>query len=607
MMAPVTLQESSSQLPPRGSRDSDGADIDKFATLFSPVTPHASPTLEASEMKPTPVSRPRMFPSDTPGSDSEFGSFVSVSAMDDPLALLDFDLPPPVRPKTQQETHFDDYNANPSLSFFGKFGHEAKMAAERNKRGVLDELLLHEDDPLYWLKDGSTSGMNETVWPRQEPKMQGYQAHTDASSSILDLDPDFFTTRTPSTPPPQPKVSLPQTPSRSPTLPGPATLAPPIADTTSVSPLDEIHDPLSAPSTSTRPPSSPRSHSYQTMSTLSSRWMSSLLPAAKPTTHSPSPSLESLFAFDTASAPPRNQQRSRSSDRPPAHATTLPPYPAQISHGTPFGRSNKPSPFASHTYTPPTGAPGFAGDRYDWDKGFSAELEHELVVDERKGRDLRGVPGESKHAKVTVSQFMEKKSGSVELSGRKAATTPVLSAALANAIRPYLPALARLPRRWTLLYSLDQHGISLNTLYSRCEAYVEPKIGSPRTPGVLVVVKDTGDAVFGVWMGEDGVHPSRGKGYYGSGETFMWKYVGEKLQVFKWTGKNDYVALCESEYISFGGGDGHYGLYLDQELLEGSSARCPTFENEPLCSPNPKSAGMVNFECVGLEVWGVEP
>jgi TLD len=104
--------------------------------------------------------------------------------------------------------------------------------------------------------------------------------------------------------------------------------------------------------------------------------------------------------------------------------------------------------------------------------------------------------------------------------------------------------------------------------------------------------------------------------------------------VFKWTGKNDYVALCEPESISFGGGcvlplsltpilfwyltwyfvlrDGHYGLYLDETLYEGSSARCPTFNNDPLCtsdsSPSKDGSsdgGTATFECVGLEVWGV--
>ena len=55
------------------------------------------------------------------------------------------------------------------------------------------------------------------------------------------------------------------------------------------------------------------------------------------------------------------------------------------------------------------------------------------------------------------------------------------------------------------------------------------------------------------------------------------------------------------------GSDGHYGLYLDETLLDGSSARCPTFDNEPLCSAGPRQGENVTFECVGLEVWGVGP
>jgi hypothetical protein len=35
---------------------------------------------------------------------------------------------------------------------------------------------------------------------------------------------------------------------------------------------------------------------------------------------------------------------------------------------------------------------------------------------------------------------------------------------------------------------------------------------------------------------------------------FLWKAHGDGVRVFKWTGKNDYVALCEPESISFGGG-----------------------------------------------------
>ncbi|KIL61647.1 hypothetical protein M378DRAFT_82266 [Amanita muscaria Koide BX008] len=87
----------------------------------------------------------------------------------------------------------------------------------------------------------------------------------------------------------------------------------------------------------------------------------------------------------------------------------------------------------------------------------------------------------------------------------------------------------------------------------------------------------------------------------------MWRYPNverheKDFDVYKWTGRNKYVVLGEPDYISFGGGEGKYGLCLDETLFEGSSARCPTFDNEPLCSPGANKAGAVAFECVALEV-----
>ena len=39
---------------------------------------------------------------------------------------------------------------------------------------------------------------------------------------------------------------------------------------------------------------------------------------------------------------------------------------------------------------------------------------------------------------------------------------------------------------------------------------------------------------------------------------WLYKIVGDDLdvraKVFKWTGRNNYFALCESDFISFGGG-----------------------------------------------------
>ena len=60
------------------------------------------------------------------------------------------------------------------------------------------------------------------------------------------------------------------------------------------------------------------------------------------------------------------------------------------------------------------------------------------------------------------------------------------------------------------MYSLDQHGISLNTLYTRCEAH---------TGSALVIMRDSNETLFGAWIGE-GIRPSKGA-YFGSGESYV--------------------------------------------------------------------------------------
>jgi hypothetical protein len=155
-----------------------------------------------------------------------------------------------------------------------------------------------------------------------------------------------------------------------------------------------------------------------------------------------------------------------------------------------------------------------------------------------------------------------------------------------------------LPKTWNLLYSLDQHGISLRTLYTRSEKHPHPSI---------LAVQNAAGTVFGACVGE-GIRLQPGA-YYGGGESFLWRAEADgSVRVWKWTGRNDYVALCETDSISFGGGDGHYGLFLDDTLFDGSSASCPTFDNEPLCAPGTPLRGCeARFECVGVEVWGVGP
>jgi hypothetical protein len=43
--------------------------------------------------------------------------------------------------------------------------------------------------------------------------------------------------------------------------------------------------------------------------------------------------------------------------------------------------------------------------------------------------------------------------------------------------------------------------------------------------------------------------------------------------------------------------DGHYGLWLDDNLEKGISDTCPTFGNEPLSDDGKK------FDIMGVELW----
>jgi len=220
----------------------------------------------------------------------------------------------------------------------------------------------------------------------------------------------------------------------------------------------------------------------------------------------------------------------------------------------------------------------------------------------------------------------------------------LLSKALAEEIRLLLPPRLQLVDEWSLAYSLEQNGVSLGTLYKQSEDY------RGKRGGFVLVVKDGGGSVFGAYL-SDAPHPSTS--FYGNGECFLWrahilhglsdlqmnlppppsedttdavrmttisspKSKGDSLappqngratksgastperirfKAFPYSGVNDYMIFCEHSYLSVGGGDGHYGLWLDDNLEKGVSDTCPTFGNEPLSDDGKK------FEVMGVELW----
>ncbi|KAL4960769.1 putative oxidative stress response protein Oxr1 [Aspergillus stella-maris] len=72
-----------------------------------------------------------------------------------------------------------------------------------------------------------------------------------------------------------------------------------------------------------------------------------------------------------------------------------------------------------------------------------------------------------------------------------------------------------------------------------------------------------------------------------------------RFKAFPYSGVNDYMMFCETGFLSLGGGDGHYGLWLDSILEKGVSESSQTFGNEPLSDEG------VKFDVLGVEVWYV--
>src|SRR5271155_1230816 len=95
-------------------------------------------------------------------------------------------------------------------------------------------------------------------------------------------------------------------------------------------------------------------------------------------------------------------------------------------------------------------------------------------------------------------------------------TERIMTDKLAEDIRLMMPARLQVQEDWELVYSLDQHGVSLGTLYARSKAYNSPQAG------YVVIVKDRKENIFGAYLSDyPHVHPH----YYGTGECFLFKFT----------------------------------------------------------------------------------
>jgi len=207
-------------------------------------------------------------------------------------------------------------------------------------------------------------------------------------------------------------------------------------------------------------------------------------------------------------------------------------------------------------HAPISGAPGFSSSSTPhWNTG-SWTLE-----DSPPPSNSTFPSNISSNPHPTTSKPQPRREIKVTLSDRREETTEVITAFHSSRLQSCLPPRLQLGRNWKLLYSMDQHGISLTTLYQKIALALDPgkarraggievdrsgwmigaseeamasvglnsmnngikgrgkpKVGGGldmKDAGLIIAVKDGDDNVFGAFVNER-LRPQTS--YYGSGE-----------------------------------------------------------------------------------------
>ncbi|CAK7273912.1 oxidation resistance protein 1 [Sporothrix epigloea] len=235
----------------------------------------------------------------------------------------------------------------------------------------------------------------------------------------------------------------------------------------------------------------------------------------------------------------------------------------------------------------------------------------------------------------------------------------ILTASIAEEIRIMVPERLRIEEDWQLAYSLDQDGASLATLYEKMHKYGEHRIGfvlaikdkdrgifgaylterphpsphyfgtgecflwkasllNPLPPlpfasALSTTQTSTAMSALPTHSTTTAAAPSptskddkliSGRDSIPSAHppdlpapTLPPPSPSIRFSAFPYSGVNEYFVYCEVHSLSVGGGDGKYGLWLNDSLDKGISATCLTFGNQPLSDEGEK------FGVLGVEVW----
>eukprot|EP00658_Telonema_sp_P-2_P015545 TRINITY_DN15992_c0_g1_i1.p1 TRINITY_DN15992_c0_g1~~TRINITY_DN15992_c0_g1_i1.p1 ORF type:complete len:706 (+),score=159.71 TRINITY_DN15992_c0_g1_i1:132-2249(+) len=166
----------------------------------------------------------------------------------------------------------------------------------------------------------------------------------------------------------------------------------------------------------------------------------------------------------------------------------------------------------------------------------------------------------------------------------------------------HLPATSR-HKHWNRVFSLQEDGSSLQSLLLACKSF-------DREP-MVTILRDNNNFIFGCYTSESW---KANVGVHGNGYSFVFSW-GLRQELHppappeSLASSPDYISVytCGADYnrimmhathqeLSIGGGGSGAAIHVDQNLKNGSSLPCETFNSQVL-------AGSPHFTIMDVEVW----
>jgi hypothetical protein len=185
------------------------------------------------------------------------------------------------------------------------------------------------------------------------------------------------------------------------------------------------------------------------------------------------------------------------------------------------------------------------------------------------------------------------------------ASPPILSNQQMQYLQQFLPYSIR-DYIWERRFVIGLHGDSFCTLLQKCAGYKQSIIVIRNTVGQILggyaseewriddETTKTSNGTMDRPMNYGNQYRSIRHAYYGTGQSFVFgtstptlndnsKRCESTLQVYPWTGRNDYCQICDVDRsILCMGGDGEFGWIVSDNFTIGQTGPCSTYNNPPL-------------------------